>query len=56
VEDTVKLHLKNIFSKLKVTDRTQAVVSAAQRGFIDLHTHTHTEGIAGVKGVLERAT
>jgi len=37
VEDTVKIHLKNIFSKLKVMDRTQAVVSAAQRGFIELH-------------------
>jgi DNA-binding NarL/FixJ family response regulator len=36
VEDTVKIHLKNIFSKLQVMDRTQAVVSAAQRGFIDL--------------------
>jgi DNA-binding NarL/FixJ family response regulator len=35
-EDTVKIHLKNIFGKLKVLDRTQAVVSAAQRGFIEL--------------------
>ena len=38
-EDTVKVHLKNIFGKLKVLDRTQAVVSAAQRGFIQLE-HT----------------
>src|SRR5713226_2308476 len=35
-EDTVKVHLKNIFGKLKVLDRTQAVVSAARRGFIQL--------------------
>src|SRR5229473_4629599 len=38
-EDTVKIHLKNLFGKLKVLDRTQAVVSAAQRGFIQLE-HT----------------
>jgi DNA-binding NarL/FixJ family response regulator len=43
VEDTVKIHLKHIFSKLEVLDRTQAVVSAAQRGFIDLHPHTPKE-------------
>lgn len=35
-EDTVKIHLKNIFRKLEVMDRTQAVVTAAQRGFIEL--------------------
>lgn len=35
-EDTVKIHIKNIFEKLDVIDRTQAVVSASQRGFIDL--------------------
>jgi DNA-binding NarL/FixJ family response regulator len=35
-EDTVKIHIKNIFGKLDVIDRTQAVVSAAQRGFIQL--------------------
>ena len=43
VEDTVKIHLKNIFRKLQVMDRTQAVVSAAQRGFIDLHSHAPKE-------------
>lgn len=36
VEDTVKAHLKNIFAKLSVTDRTQAVTMAARRGIIDL--------------------
>jgi len=35
-EDTVKIHIKNIFGKLDVIDRTQAVVSASQRGFIQL--------------------
>jgi DNA-binding NarL/FixJ family response regulator len=35
-EDTVKIHIKNIFEKLEVVDRTQAVVLAAQRGFIQL--------------------
>jgi DNA-binding NarL/FixJ family response regulator len=35
-EDTVKIHVKNIFEKLEVIDRTQAVVSASQRGFIHL--------------------
>lgn len=35
-EDTVKIHIKNIFAKLEVIDRTQAVVSASQRGFIQL--------------------
>jgi DNA-binding NarL/FixJ family response regulator len=35
-EDTVKIHIKNIFVKLEVIDRTQAVVTAAQRGFIQL--------------------
>ena len=35
-EGTVKIHIKNIFGKLEVIDRTQAVVSASQRGFIKL--------------------
>jgi two-component system NarL family response regulator len=35
-EDTVKIHVKNIFSKLNVIDRTQAVVVASQRGIINL--------------------
>jgi len=34
--DTVKAHLKNIFAKLDAADRTQAVIIAARRGFIDL--------------------
>jgi two-component system NarL family response regulator len=33
-EPTVKIHIKNLFTKLNVTDRTQAVVTAAQRGII----------------------
>jgi DNA-binding NarL/FixJ family response regulator len=35
-EDTVKIHIKHIFGKLEVIDRTQAVVIASQRGFIQL--------------------
>lgn len=37
-EDTVKIHVKNIFTKLNVIDRTQAVVQASQRGFIHLQS------------------
>jgi two-component system, NarL family, response regulator len=35
-EDTVKAHLKNIFGKLGVSDRAQAVGVAAKRGIIRL--------------------
>jgi DNA-binding NarL/FixJ family response regulator len=35
-EDTVKGHMKSIFTKLDVNDRTQAVTLAARRGIIDL--------------------
>jgi len=35
-EDTVKLHVKNLFGKLEVTDRTQAVAVAARRGILRL--------------------
>jgi DNA-binding NarL/FixJ family response regulator len=38
-EDTVKIHIKHIFIKLQVEDRTLAVVTAAQRGIIDLPQH-----------------
>ena len=34
--DTVKAHLKNIFAKLDVADRTQAVIIAARRGYIHI--------------------
>lgn len=34
--DTVKAHLKSIFAKLDVADRTHAVIVAARRGFIDI--------------------
>ena len=39
-EDTVKIHIKNIFGKMKVIDRTQAVVSAMQRGILHLESPT----------------
>jgi DNA-binding NarL/FixJ family response regulator len=35
-EDTVKAHLRSIFSKLGVGDRTQAVTTALRRGIISL--------------------
>lgn len=35
-EDTIKTHIKSIFAKLYVNDRTHAVTRAAQRGIIDL--------------------
>jgi DNA-binding NarL/FixJ family response regulator len=36
VVGTVKLHITNVFSKLGVSDRTQALVTAVQRGIIDI--------------------
>ena len=35
-EDTVKGHVKNIFSKLGASDRTHAVTIALKRGIIEL--------------------
>jgi DNA-binding NarL/FixJ family response regulator len=35
-EETVKIHVRNILGKLEVLDRTQAVVAASKRGFIQL--------------------
>nr|WP_176594738.1 response regulator transcription factor [Sphingobium sp. EM0848] len=35
-EETVKGHMKIVFSKLRATDRTHAVTIAAKRGLIDL--------------------
>jgi DNA-binding NarL/FixJ family response regulator len=35
-EDTVKAHMKAIFTKLGVSDRTHAVTIAARRGFIEI--------------------
>jgi DNA-binding NarL/FixJ family response regulator len=35
-EDTVKTHLKRVFEKLGVSDRTHAVTVAAKRGIIEL--------------------
>jgi DNA-binding NarL/FixJ family response regulator len=35
-EETVKAHLKSVFAKLDVADRTHAVTVAARRGFIEL--------------------
>jgi DNA-binding NarL/FixJ family response regulator len=35
-EDTVKMHVRNILSKLQVNDRTEAVTIALRRGIINL--------------------
>ena len=35
-ESTVKTHVATIYEKLKVTDRTEAVVKAIQRGIIQV--------------------
>ena len=35
-DDTVKAHLKSVFAKLDVSDRTHAVTTAMRRGFIAL--------------------
>ena len=35
-EETVKVHLKNIFAKLGVEDRTEAVTTAVRRGILHL--------------------
>ena len=35
-EDTVKMHVRNILSKLQVSDRTEAVTIAIRRGIIHL--------------------
>jgi DNA-binding NarL/FixJ family response regulator len=45
-EDTVKIHIKNIFGKLNVIDRTQAVVSASQRGIIHLDKPNNPNGLS----------
>ncbi|HXB59833.1 MAG TPA: response regulator transcription factor [Candidatus Acidoferrales bacterium] len=45
-EDTVKIHIKNIFGKLNVIDRTQAVVSASQRGIIHLDKPGNPKGLS----------
>jgi DNA-binding NarL/FixJ family response regulator len=35
-EETIKAHLKNMFAKLDVSDRTHAVTIAVRRGIIEL--------------------
>ena len=35
-DETVKIHLKNVFTKLGVADRTEAVTVALTRGLIHL--------------------
>ena len=36
VEGTVKIHIANIFSKLGVSDRTQALIEAIKRGIVQV--------------------
>jgi DNA-binding NarL/FixJ family response regulator len=35
-EDTVKAHLKTLFAKLQVQDRTEAAISAIRQGIVHL--------------------
>src|SRR5438067_636931 len=35
-EETIKVHLKNIFDKLGVQDRTEAVMTALERGILHI--------------------
>lgn len=41
-EKTVKNHLTLVFQKMQVTNRTQAVVLALQRGWLELQTQGRT--------------
>jgi DNA-binding NarL/FixJ family response regulator len=50
-EDTVKIHVKNIFTKLNVIDRTQAVVMASHRGIIHLEKPDNSKGLSAVHPV-----
>jgi DNA-binding NarL/FixJ family response regulator len=36
VEGTVKIHITNIFTKLSVSDRTQALIEAVKRGIVQI--------------------
>ena len=36
VEGTIKIHVTNVLAKLRVADRTQAIIVAIQRGIIDI--------------------
>jgi DNA-binding NarL/FixJ family response regulator len=36
VEGTVKIHVANIFGKLDVSDRTEAVIEAIKRGLVHI--------------------
>jgi hypothetical protein len=36
VEGTVKIHVANIFGKLGVSDRTQALIEAIKRGIVQI--------------------
>jgi DNA-binding NarL/FixJ family response regulator len=52
-EDTVKGQIKRIFGKLNVVDRTEAVVTASQRGIIQLdQAHKASEERPGASNAL----
>jgi len=44
-EKTVRIHMSSIFSKLGAVNRTQAVLIALQRGFVDPQPHDKTTGV-----------
>jgi len=43
-EKTVKNHLRNIFSKMDVDDRTKAAIQGIQEGIIDLDEKSSENG------------
>ena len=50
-EDTVKIYLKQFLGKLEFLVRAQAVVTAAQRGFIEFDPHENPRGLQDSQGV-----
>ena len=42
-QNTVKVHLRNIFTKLDVTSRTEATTVALQQGVVTVHGIVSTE-------------
>jgi DNA-binding NarL/FixJ family response regulator len=52
-EKTVRIHMSSIFSKLGVTNRTQAVVMALEQGFVDPPPRERAGQFGAVEAVYE---